>query len=99
MRLVCLWPMGRRPGRAGCGYAYPTPGAVYCIRLGVQLDARCQKHGSWGFVGVGGGSVCARCVRGPGAVGYALGGGVITDTNGGALLGGQSGLCAHLLVS
>ena len=52
-----------------------------------------------GFVGVGGGSVCARCVRGPGAVGYALGGGVTTDTNGGALLGGQSGLCAHLLVA
>lgn len=52
-----------------------------------------------GFVGVGGGSVCARCVRGPGAVGYALGGGVTTDTNGGALLGGRSGLCAKLLVA
>ena len=52
-----------------------------------------------GFVGVGGGLVRAWCVRGPGAVGYALGGGVTTDTNGGALLGGRSGLCAKLLVA
>ena len=57
------------------------------------------KSTAVGFRGSGGGfGVCPVC-PGPRGGGLRTGGGVTTDTNGGALLGGQSGLCAKLLVA